>query len=466
MPTEAPPAPPVAAPEPTAAPAADGVKTGLLAHLERAGIFAKPKDAPAAKEAAPAAAPTPADDAPKEPKKPKGDAPKAEDAPAPAPVEAPAKPKRAKAAPAPPAQVDPEAIAAAVAKGVTQANEASKQAAKPKPEDNLSDRDKATVEVLRKMEEMNPEYKGISKRYVDSVKVMDKYEDDWSERNPGAEFNIKDEEHKAFLDKHDVDWEPEDFDGARVELTVERRMKDAVGKMEGKLTELERQNRVLAEQPKIAAAAAHAEQALLKKLGIAKIEEHEDKIVSDYALAAIPMVHDLTRQASLLYDGLTKYDPENPSHVILERFIRDQETAIAGQSDNTDSEGRTFATMDQFVAMSATERKRHWVLTKADVLPAITEQVAFDVRTSAEAKRQEILRYTGSPASKNGDPEPKAETKNDESDGDDAKPAEPNKPKPVSPTVQADPKMTPAQAKPDSTQKDNVRRFLPPGFMA
>lgn len=459
MSTEAtltPPAPPTPTPPPPAAESESPTKRGLATFLK--GILPDAPDAPPA---------PPAEDKPK----PEAKKTKAESEPNPTPspdpaVEnaAPEKPKkqRAKApAPTPVPAVDPEAIATAVAKGVVEGN---RQSAAPKVaiDEDLSALDKVQYEVLLKMEADGTADKGTAKKHLASIKALDKYEQEWLSRNPGAEFNPEDSEHKPFIDKHSAEWDETAFEEAKIDLAVEKRVKSHVAKLDEKLTDLEKQNRALALEPVMTKVATEAEREMFKLLEIdpAKADAHEDQLLADMAVQAAPYAQAKVRAATLLFEDHRQFNPKDWSHVQAGEAAWETERAyqaLADAGEPVQREGRTFTTLAKFKAMSAADQARHWAITRDDVIAVITRDMADDVKRQATAERAKIDRY----ASKNSPPAAATSAPAPAPTPTSApKPAEEKVPKPSSPALTADPKLTLSQAQAGSDRKSGVEKFL------
>lgn len=123
------------------------------------------------------------------------------------------------------------AIKAAVKEGVTEAVRAlpapetkteKVEPAKPEPDAELSDEDKATITVLSELERINPATKGIVDKTRKFWEKETSYVAQWETDHPGEEFNQGAEEHKAWYAKNEPSFTPHDFEKAKESLLESR----------------------------------------------------------------------------------------------------------------------------------------------------------------------------------------------------------------------------------------------------
>lgn len=97
-----------------------------------------------------------------------------------------------------------------------------KQTAQPPVEVPLAVREQKLVEVLKVMEEIDPSYKNLDKRYLAHRKAEAAYITRWETENPGSNFDEEDTEHDDFYKKSKVDYDPTDFAMAVDELAKKK----------------------------------------------------------------------------------------------------------------------------------------------------------------------------------------------------------------------------------------------------
>lgn len=303
------------------------------------------------------------------------------------------KPKQPPFRPSPKAKAEPltpEQIVAAAAEGAAKAITAAKPeppAAKAPPPPELPAEEQEKVQILAKMEEIQPaKYKGLAEKYRSSLVALDDYAKKWEADHPGEKFDEDSPEHEDFYSKNDVNWSDLDFQRAIARIAVEEANKPLAEKMDEKLAEIERGKELERRQGEIVSHQNSAAQHYWSELG----EDMADLVNTDGSLnmAKVRQLQEsdpeglsirVTAAQSLdaevgevykLYHGLVKNDWEhNPIHRNINQFVAQQEQRLAAKPTQAklNAEGKTFVPAAQWFKMSKTERENHWMFSAQDI---------------------------------------------------------------------------------------------------
>lgn len=123
----------------------------------------------------------------------------------------------------------------------------------------MTDDDARDYEVVQFLERTQPEkYSGKSKAFVEFVKANYAYQDEWSAKNPGREFDPTDEEHNTWYDKHPSPLTDKEIDAGRESMIEERvfnnRVKPELDKLREKERQAESERKIQLAMPTIAVA--------------------------------------------------------------------------------------------------------------------------------------------------------------------------------------------------------------------
>lgn len=380
--TPAPEPKPEAAPE---KPIAEEMSAGLKSMLKDR-LKGKPAPKEEKKEAAPKEKPETPPKAEKEEPAPK---PEPEAPPKPEPKK---KVKVAQKAPAP----DLEAITTAATTAATKvALEAAtiKRPGQPAPVENevdsLPEEYREDVPILRKMEEKWPEkYKGLTDKYIKSSARIETYRLQWEKENPGYTFDPEAQEHSAFIEANEVDWNDRDYAKSMSAIEMEKfaegerkKVNEKLEAVEGKLVEKDLEPTIRARQTEVAreliAAVDKDFAVIIEDNG--KINRKEldrlkevDSFKVDTLLAAASEVARFVDSAERIFhpSGRFHYDEKNQSHVAVAQFLIAQEDAIlaGGEEVQVAEDGRVFATRQEWATLKDGERRRRWRLEPADLV--------------------------------------------------------------------------------------------------
>lgn len=287
------------------------------------------------------------------------------------------------------ATMTPEAIAAAAAEGVARAMK-PEPAAKPEPVkspvDDLPAKEKRKVEVMQRMEKLYPEdYKDLSKRYVESLLKVSKYADEWEAAHPGETFDEDAEEHRAFYDANNVDWEDHDFNAAIADMVAEKKAEGVTKEANERLSAVERAEKVREAQGTIATETTEGHRIFWSTCGEefadmldkdgnvnkAKVDEiaKNDPLAFNRLIEGINQLNVEVAETYKVMHGLAPFDAKNPAHVTMMQYVADKEKAFAKlpEEDQLDGEQRKFLPREKYFQLPKDKRDDYWCLGFKDI---------------------------------------------------------------------------------------------------
>lgn len=364
-PTSAPPTPPPGKPAPAAAPPKEG-----QSFIER---MTGRKPPAAKKEAAAPAAPKAAAPA----------------APKPKPLVPPPEPVNYEAL----AEAAGRGAAAAIAKSQSQPNQRATQA---EIQDELSEKQKRTLEILQRMEKEYPDSAGISKAYTVSLKKALDYQGIWESQHPGETFDPGDSEHDQFFEANDIDWDDDEYMETLAIMRAEVAANKAAEKITPRIAAIDRREHLRQLEPQIVSQQINAARSFWSELG----DEYKDVLFNTPGKAgdgqlnmteierlrtedparelAFQVAQNVEAFASELHmltledserKPLYPYNPQNEAHRFIANFIQDEEAAMKELpvEQQLDQHGRRFATADEYFAMTPHRQNYYWHFTDADL---------------------------------------------------------------------------------------------------
>lgn len=319
--------------------------------------------------------------------------------------------EKVKKKPAPVAQpaapaIDEEKLGAAVGRAIA--------ANTPKPEPEKRESGKPVVdrrlEVLRHMETMKPETKGVVERYQESKAKLEEYKSQWAKDNPDKEFNPDDEEHADFVDEleSEIGYDEDDYTEALADIRAEQKFTEKSKTLESKLTKIERAEKLREEAPKLAAVAETTGNAFWKDMGegfehVVKDGQLDVKALSELK-ASDPVAHDIVVGAAQsveiaaqvitkLANGLEEYDDKNDTHRALANFAVTQEQKLMQRprEKRLDEEGREFLPKAQYLALPESQRRHHWTFGADDLIYMARVSVGKQAKERLAAEEQKFI---------------------------------------------------------------------------
>lgn len=279
--------------------------------------------------------------------------------------------------------------AAAAATAVVEAMEKNKKEAPAPAEVDLSfldNEERSKLPALEQLEKMYPEkYKGLSKKFTDSIKSAADYETEWTKANPGKEFDSEAEEHNDFYNRNEVKWDDDDYTDARVELRSRKIGEEATKPLTEKISKIEADERRRQIEPTATNAARNTAKTMFDALGgeyvnvvgnngaidasiIKKLTEDSPEIANAVFTSARDLEM-LSAEAIRLDSGVVNYDQNNQLHSRLVTYATNQEQAMMSlpEQDRLNKDGKSFMPSAQYVKLTQAQRSKHWTFTAADL---------------------------------------------------------------------------------------------------
>lgn len=346
-----------------------------------------------------------------------------------------AKPK-AKAPTAAPEPIDYDRLAEAAGRGAAKAITETQPAKKEKhaPDDGLTEDQRETVSVLERMGKDYPQYVNLAKEFSEASKRAKDYQAKWESANPGHAFDPEADEHNEFFEKNDVDWNDAHFNRAIARIEAEKAAEKATAKSSEKLSELESKDQLRESEPKVRAQSIATARDYFKELGAdyvkvlnddGSINREEIKRLTDedpVRQAVFEAAHGVEGFAAELH-RLTLVDPkgrplyafnkDNPNHQFIAQFVQDEEAAMkALPAEDQASDGKRFATADEYAAMTPEKRRHYWRYTDRDLsrIYAAREAQRVQALVENESKRLEEFATKRGWKKPEGDKQPTAST--------------------------------------------------------
>ena len=320
--------------------------------------------------------------------------------------------------PMPPPEVDVEAIATTAATAAVAAIKGSEKGGKNDPgakkEDDLGEgldeEEKETLQVLSRMEsDFGDSYKGLPKRYAESIKKAKKYQADWEAANPGKKFDAEDDEHNAFFEENEVDWRDMDFNRALARIENDKVVARDKAKEDREKSELATKNRLLEERPVVEKRRRETAKTLFSALGDdyksvinddgsingAEVKRLIDEdpireVVFDSASRTEQFAEDL----HLLYKGLVKFDEKNQNHNFIAGFVEEQERIMRElpQDQQLNERGQRFATAQEYAKMTPARQQYYWRFTDENIAELYAEHEAKHAKKAIEDEEKRVLK--------------------------------------------------------------------------
>lgn len=336
--------------------------------------------------------------------------------------------KPAAKAPAPkpaaaPAAPSLEQIAEAAARGVASAIKPKPEEKTVEPKEELTPAQLRKAKILERMEQIHPEEcKGYAQRWKENCKKLLTYSQQWEKDHPGQEFDESADEHAEFFDNNGLYefWEQEDYIEALADMRADEKLDAHSKKTDGRLSELDRRERLREAEPiiketehkAIAAFATTISEAVPGIIGEdGQINrEKVSELREDYPRAATAL-DDITFEAGVFYrawNGLQPWiekepvqkinDKHNPMHdewraqQLLGSFFAQKEQAMMlnAPEDQRDQHGRQFLPAKKYWELPEENRNAYWTYSFDDLLALRAASLAKIARQAIAYEDQQF----------------------------------------------------------------------------
>lgn len=322
-------------------------------------------------------------------------------------------------------QSDAESIATAAATAAVRAvrdpmSKDDKTVADKAPSDldDLDQRDRLTVQIARKMAENDERYKDLPARMVQTANLKKEYRQEWEKENKGKRFSWDDDEHASFLNESVPDFDPHDYDEARIDLRVEAKTRSIEDRNDSKLREIEARSFEGTVNEKAAKETAEGSKFLAKEFGEdvdwdlsteagrKKVAEGEP-VVGEIVATHARFLDDANKELVKIFDakdrdgrGLYTFDPKaNSTHQWIQTVVDKWEKTFSGlPPEKTENDaGQTFVPRSRFLRMTPEQQANHWSIFRDQTFYIVAQEVA----KSAAAEKKKTVEQLKSLASKN-----------------------------------------------------------------
>jgi len=235
----------------------------------------------------------------------------------------------------------------------------------------LSPKEQRELDAMDHLAKLYPdEYKDIGTKYRDGLTKEQAYIAQWTKENPGAEFDADASEHNDFYETAFPRYDEADFTFAVSDLAATTRLK----KENENRARKEREEATTKEiESAVKKVSGDASAALLKHIdenaeSAAKLAEEDPAAAMIYGHAAAELEAVTAEVTRICSPGSPhRFDEKNPLHQRVLNAIGTYEDDILTYPPEqrvwkSDTGDRQFATLDQFRAMNAKERAKHWTL--------------------------------------------------------------------------------------------------------
>jgi hypothetical protein len=331
------------------------------------------------------------------------------------PETAPKSPKVTRRQPSGISQIDAESIATAAATAAVRAikdpmSSDDKTVADKAPSDldELDQRDKLTVQIARKMAENDPRYSDLPDKMIHTARLKKEYRQEWEKENKGKRFSWDDDEHASFLNESVPEFDPHDYDEARIDLRVEAKTRSIEDRNDARLREIEARSFEGTVNEKAAKETAEGSKFLAKEFGEdvdwdlsteagrKKIAEGEP-VVGEIVVSHARFLDDANKELVKIFDakdrdgkGLYTFDPKaNPTHrwiqTVVDKWEKTFSTLPPEKTEN--DAGQTFVPRSKFLRMTPDQQANHWSIFRDQTFYIVAQEVA---KSAADAKKKTV----------------------------------------------------------------------------
>lgn len=338
---------------------------------------------------------------------------------------APTKPAAKAPAPRPAASapLTADQIAEAAARGVASAIKSKPEEKTVEPKEELTPGQLRKAKILERMEQIHPEEcKGYAQRWKENCKKLLTYSQQWEKDHPGQEFDESADEHAEFFDNNGLYefWEQEDYIEALADMRADDKLEAHSKKTDGRLSELDRRERLRESEPQIIASQQEAMTTFATTIaevvpGIVgedgKIDQQKVADLREEYPAAFGAMNAVSFEAGVLYRAWNQLQPwiekepvrtiagkPNPMHdewraqQALGQFAAEKERALMLQpaEDQRDQEGRSFLPAAKYWQLPEADRANHWTYSFNDLLALRAASLAKIARQAIAYEDQQF----------------------------------------------------------------------------
>ncbi len=289
-----------------------------------------------------------------------------------------------------------EAATRAVSKALSKPEE--KPAPKP-PEDALTPAERKQFNIYQELEAWKPEaYKGVTEKYLGSLKEIQDYVKTWAKENPGVQFDPNDEQHNEFFERIEPPVDEDDWDDAKANIRAREISSQAVKPLNDKLQAMEQERARNMMEPVLQQKALQGVHMLLNEFdpelaveigkpeGVKELQE-KDPITAGILNHVAGIVSSLVAEIVRLHDpnaGIP-FNANNPAHKEIADFILSQEARIAKlPREDQMRDGKRFMGRFDYRSLTPDEKGSYWFLDQDDITYLLAQKYAIQARKIRE----------------------------------------------------------------------------------
>ena len=287
--------------------------------------------------------------------------------------------------------------------------EASKQP-RVEPEaavvDEITELNRADLEVFAELEASDPKYKGIHDKYKSYLTDLAGYKGAWAKENPGIEFNSEDGEHEEWVNGRMPEFDDRDFDNARIETRARRLVRES---------EVRHREELNVIKSEVAEGNMKGELEGGTNNSIAEVVQSVDsgylKLIQDKGGEALeatdPIAHHVLNdilgsnekaiyELEKLAHPSNKFaiDLNNETHKELIDYAMKKEKEISALPDSQKShEGKSFATTEEWMRMPEVRRSGHWRLEPEHIKTMFVGDLGQQASERVKSERERFDAY-------------------------------------------------------------------------
>lgn len=315
-------------------------------------------------------------------------------------------------------------IAEAAARGTAEALKKAEKPAAPAPDDvDLDDEEKEMRDDLAHLEKAYPQYKGISDKYVKSLKAADDWQTQWEKAHPGEAFDPDtNEDFQKFSEKNSVEYSPNHLAKAIAKREVDRVEQKHKDKETQAEQERSAQDKLHKAAPQIIAQRNDASKDFFAQLGdefktvLDELGEFNNEAIKKLIDAdplkraffeANKAVENFSMEFYQLSTALKSFDEKNPFHAAIADFYAENENYLTGldyakQQEFVESlperlrgekRGRLFVSASQYREIPENQRARYFRLNHKDIAYLYGLSEANRVKKEIESEEKSRLEW-------------------------------------------------------------------------
>lgn len=264
--------------------------------------------------------------------------------------------------------------------------------------ESLTDAQRDELEVARYAEQVSPEaYKGHTKKIVDYLKRVEQ----WAKDHPDA--SPDDPEFKEFKETNKPRWKPGDRRALGNAMIQDKAAAIAEQRLRAELDSTRREINAIKKTPVVDKQVSEFDSGLAKTAS----DVIEEDVLKDYATMSedeFREAHQVeanillpnraaAREYIAMQEGIAEFNPQNPTHAWLNRFILANGQWFAQNATPAQKvrHGKHFLSPEEYYVLAPEQMNKFWTFDRADVLNMLKQNVKNQI--TVEQQRLERAGY-------------------------------------------------------------------------